>query len=400
MRAGDSTRSQRKFYWRLSVPAVVVGVIVTALALRPSLTTAKVGKEPSVLPVPVAKVDREDLYKELAVQAEFRPFREIDLHAKVAGYLQQINVDIGDRVKEGDLLAALEIPELKNDLDRAQAVEKRSGDEAARAEAAHEETHLAYTRLAAVQKNQPRLVAQQDLDTAQARDHAAASALDAARAQVQIAKAEVEKLQTMLKYSRITAPFSGVITKRYVDPGALIQAGTSGAQVLPLLRLSEDDRLRLVFPISVSFVKDVNMGDPVEIQIDSAGATLTGTISRFSHKVETATRTMETEVDVPNPDLKLIPGMYVGVRLKVEHRPNTLAIPIEAISGGKTPRVYVINPKDEIEERQVTLGIETPTKVEVKAGLRENDLVVVGSHTQFKPGQKVAPKFVALSTTQ
>ena len=390
-----------KFYWGLSVPAVAIAVVVTAIALRPSQTTATVGNGAlQLLPVPVAKVDREELYKELTVQAEFRPFQEIDLHAKVAGFLQQINVDIGDRVKEGDLLATLEIPELEDDLTHARAVEKRSEDEVTRAEAAHEETHLAYTRLAAVQKARPNLVAQQDLDAARARDRASESALDAAREQVQIAKSDVEKLQTMLKYSRITAPFSGVITRRYADRGALIQAGTEGGQTLPLVRLSENDRLRLVFPVSVSFVKNINVGDPVEIRNDSSGQMLRGSISRFARKVDTDTRTMETEADVPNPDLKLVPGMYVSVRLKVDRRPNALAVPVEAISGGKSPTVYLINRKDEIEERPVTLGIETPTKVEVTAGLHENDLVMIGSHAQVKPGQKVEPRFVEPLTAQ
>jgi RND family efflux transporter MFP subunit len=393
--------SGTKLYWRLSVPAAAIVVAVVALALRPSQTTAKVGNETlQALPVPVAKVDREDLFKELTVQAEFRPFQEIDLHSKVAGFLQQISVDIGDRVKEGDLLATLEIPELEDDLTHARAVEKRSEDEVTRAGAAHEETHLAYTRLAAVQKARPNLVAQQDLDATQARDRASESALDAAGEQVQIAKSDVEKLQTMLKYSRITAPFSGVITRRYADRGALIQAGTAGGQTLPLVRLSENDRLRLVFPVSVSFVRNINVGDPVEIRNDSSGQTLRGVISRFARKVDTDTRTMETEVDVPNPDLKLIPGMYVSVRLKVDRRPNALAVPVEAISGGKSPTVYLINQKGEIEEHPVTLGIETSTKVEVMAGLRENDLVMIGSHTQVKPGQKVEPKFVEPLITQ
>src|SRR6185437_13325382 len=202
------------------------------------------------------------------------------------------------------------------------------------------------------------------------------------------------------KYSRITAPFSGVITRRYADRGALIQAGTAGGQTLPLVRLSENERLRLVFPISVPFVKNINVGDPVEIRDDSLGRTLQGIISRFTRKVDTDTRSMETEVDLPNPDLKLVPGMYVSVKLKVDRRPNALAVPVEAISGGKTPTVYLINRKDEIEERPVTLGIETPTKVEVMDGLHENDLVMIGSHTQVKPGQKVEPKFIEPLTAQ
>jgi RND family efflux transporter MFP subunit len=349
----------------------------------------------SSLTVAVEKVTREDLSQELLCDAELRPYQEIDLHAKVAGFLESINVDIGDLVHAGQLLATIEIPELQDDISRASAMQKRSGQEVARAQAAYEEAHLVYSRLAAVNKSQPNLIAQQELDAAQTKDQTTASALAAAKADVDVALAELSKLRTMEKYSRITAPFPGVITKRYVDPGTLIQAGTSSStQTLPLVRLSQNDRLRLDIPVSVSYVSRVNVGDPVEIRVASFETPLRGSIARSTRKVETATRTMEVEVDVPNADLKLIPGMYASVLLRLDRHENALAVPVEAVSRQKSCTVFVVNHQNIIEEHTVTLGLETPGKFEVLAGLSENDLVMIGGRAQVKPGQHVEPKLL------
>lgn len=387
-------RPRRRTYLRIS--AALAAMVAAYFALRPSQTKAKVDADFTKLPtVAVTKVARANLSRDLDVQAEFRPYQEIDLHAKVAGYLEKILVDVGDRVEAGQLLAVLEIPELEADLQKAAATEKRSDEEVKRANAAYEEAHLIFSRLDAVNRAQPNLVAQQDLDAANAKDRAAAFALAAAKEQVQIAKADVQKLKTMLKYSKIVAPFSGVITKRYADPGALIQAGTSSStQAMPLVRLSQMDRLRLVFPISMSYVTHVKVGDPVEITVQNADRKLSGAIARITRKLETATRTMDAEVDVTNLDLSLLPGIYATASLQMERRVSALAVPIQAVSRQGTPTVFLINGQHVIEERKVTPGLETPDKIEIRSGLSENELVMIGSRTQVKPGQKVEPKLL------
>jgi len=288
-------------------------------------------------------------------------------------------------VKAGQLLATLEVPELQAELVNAQA-------SATKAEADNTNAHLIYTRLMAVNREHPNLVAQQDLDTAGANDKTTAAAVAAARA-------NVEKYQTMVSYTQITAPFDGVVTHRYADPGTLIQAGTSSdTQALPLVRVSDNYKLRLDFPVTVDYVKDVKLGDPVEVRVESVnGKTFTGTISRFTHHVDEDTRTMITEIEVPNPDLELVPGMYATVVLKVEKRPQTLAVPTEAVSGEKSPVVYVVNHDNQIEEHLVKLGLETSNKYEILSGLREGDLVVIGNHSGFQPGQKVEPKLIQFS---
>jgi RND family efflux transporter MFP subunit len=333
----------------------------------------------------VAKVTREDLFKQVTMAAEFRPYEEVALHAKVSGYVSKMNVDFGDTVKAGQLLATLEVPELQAELENAQAAEQK-------AEADYTNTHLIYTRLLSVNKDHPNLVAQQDLDSAQANDLTATAAIAAA-------KANFEKFQTMVSYTQIVAPFDGVVTHRYADPGTLIQAGTaSDTQALPLVRVSDNYRLRLDFPVTVDYVKDVQLGDSVEVRVDSLnGKTFTGKISRFTHDVDDNTRTMMTEIEVPNPNLELVPGMYATVVLNVEKHLQALAVPTEAVSGEKNPTVYVVNHDNQIEERAVKLGLETSDKYEILSGLNEGDLVVIGNRAGFQVGQKVEPKVIQLS---
>ena len=390
----QSKKNWTRFRWRLGLLVLLAAFLVPLYhAVRGSTKVDQTATH--AFPVAVAKVTREDLAQELICDGELRPYLEIDLHAKVAGYLEEISVDIGDRVETGQLMAKIEIPELGDDIKRAVAIQERSQQEVARTEAAYEEAHAVFTRLTAVNQAQPKLIAQQELDAAQARERTTASALAVTKAEVEVARAEMAKLQTMLKYTQITAPFAGVITKRYADPGTLIQAGiSSSTQTLPLVRLSQNDRLRLDIPISVSYVSRINVGDPVEIRVEALGKTFQGTIARSTRKVETATRTMDVEVDVPNPDLRLIPGMYASVVLRLEHREKTLAVPVEAVSRQKTSTVFVVNPANKIEERVVSLGLETARDLEVLSGLKENELVMIGSRTQVRAGQQVEPKLI------
>lgn len=387
--------------WKTLVPAAIVAAGLGFWSSSRGNAHATPAPDSDMVTVAVARVIRQDLAKNQNFEAEFRPYQEIDLHAKVAGFVKSINVDIGDRVKEGDLLATLEIPELVEDLEKATALLHRDEEEIKRAAAAHNEAHGVFTRISSVNQTKPNLIAQQDLDGAQAKDQTTEAALAAARQEVQVAQAEVKKLKAIADYCKITAPFSGVITKRFADEGALVQGGvTPSASAMPLVRLSQIDTLRLVFPVSVSYVAHVQLGDSVGVRIPGMDKNITGKICRFTRKVDTATRTMDAEVDLPNPDLSLIPGVYAAVDFKLDRREKVLTIPTEAISRQKSNTVFVLNPAGEIEERAVTLGLETPNRLEVVEGLQENDLVMLGSRSQVKPGQKVQPKLMEMGSLQ
>jgi RND family efflux transporter MFP subunit len=369
---------------RLGVAMLAGAIVIGILVVRPwngraRAVAADAAREPVVA---VARVDREDLFREITLPAEFRPYTEVDLHAKVSGYVKEMKVDIGDRVKAGQLLAVLEVPELREELDHALAAHRR-------AQAEYRDAHLAYTRLVAVNQDHPNLIAQQDLDSAEARDATAAGTVAAT-------KADVDKDQTLVAYTRLTAPFAGVITKRYADPGSLIQAGTtSNTQAMPLVRVSDNTLLRLDFPVSVDYVPGIRLGAPVSVRVDSLGGrTFEGKIARFSDKVDDSTRTMVVEMELPNPSLELVPGMYATVMLKVDHRPHALAIPIEAVPAGGTS-VLLVNGSHEVEERAVKLGIETSARYEVLVGLEEGDLVMIGNPAQLAAGQQVEPRLTA-----
>jgi RND family efflux transporter MFP subunit len=373
------TEQLRNKQFVVLVAIAVIGLCVIGLIVHQRTHTAGVDDQGSAtLPsAAVVRVERKDLYKEVTIPAEFRPYVEVELHAKVSGYVDKMNVDFGDKVKSGEVLATLIIPELQDELHNAIATEKK-------AEADYTNTDLMYTRLVSVNNKHPNLVAQQDLDTA------AANAQEA-DAEIAAAKANVGKYQTLVSYTKITAPFDGVVTWRYADPGALIQAGTSSdSQSLPLVRVSDNYLLRLDFPVSVEYVQDMHMGDPLDVRVDSLGGKMfQSKITRFTDKVDEDTRTMMVETEMSNTNLEITPGMYATVVFKAEKHPNTLAIPIEAVTGDKNNTVFVVNQNDKIEERTVTLGIETPEEYEVLSGLKEGEMVMVGNPRRLQPGQKV-----------
>ncbi len=358
--------------------------------------------------VPVVKAARADLASDIVLTAEFQPFQQVDVMAKVAGYVRSITVDIGDRVHQGQLLATLEIPEMDDDLakagagiDQAEAEVTTANDELQRAQAVHEMAHLSSTRVADVLKKEPGLVPQQEVDEARSRDlvaeaqvSVAKSSLKTAEQRVRVARADQGRIQTLHKYTSIYAPFDGVVTKRYANEGSMIQAGTaSQSQAMPIVQLSQNNLLRLILPAPESAVARVRVGEAVDVRVSSLGGSFPGKVARFANNIQPSTRTMDTEVDVPNPKLTLIPGMYAEVSLRVDEHRNVLAVPLDAVDrSGATTLVYTITPGGTIHVAPVTLGLENARSVEIASGLHENDEVVVGRRAGLKEGQRAQAK--------
>lgn len=195
-------------------------------------------------------------------------------------------------------------------------------------------------------------------------------------------------------YTNVTAPLNGVITWRYADTGALIQSGTSSnVQSLPIVKLSESDLLRLRLPVPEDSVRYIHQGDPVEVRVDAVGRTFTGKVVRFTRDVSADTRTMETEVDVPNQDLTLTPGMYANAKMQLERHDNVLTIPVTAIvQNGNQTSVLVVNSQNRVEIHQVQIGIQGPSQAEVISGLNESDRVITGGQSNYQQGEKVRPQ--------
>ena len=364
----------------------------------------------------VARAERHGVGNTLTIAGEFKPFQDVDVHAKVAGYIKVIHIDVGDHVRAGQTLAILEIPELAAQLAGADASVRRSKEEIrraegdlARAQSAHSAAHSAYTRLKQAAEARAGLVAQQEIDDSQAKDLEAeaqvsgsSAALSAAQQQLQVAEANQKQYAALSDYSRIVAPFSGVVTARYADTGALIAAGTSSStQSMPVVRLAEISKLRLVLPIPESVAAQIHLGDPVEARVQALNQDFVGKVSRFADSLDRQTRTMETEIDFDNRDGRLIPGMYAETRLSLREKKDALTIPLEAVTrNGDDATVFSVNSQNIIEERHVKLGLEDSVRVEVLSGLTDKDRVVIGNRSQFRDGQKIQPKDVTADTSK
>jgi RND family efflux transporter MFP subunit len=318
---------------------------------------------------------------------------------------------VGDHVSEGQTLAVLEVPELAAELAGASAAARRSEQEihraqgdVERAKSTHAAAHAMYDRLKQASEQKAGLVAQQEVDNAQAKDleseagvSSAQAAYSAAQQALEVAQANQNQYSALANYTRIVAPFAGVITARYADTGALLAAGTSNSQSLPVVRLAQVSRLRLVLPIPESTAGQIHLGDPVKVHVQALNQDIVGRVSRFAGSLDSQTRTMETEIDFDNRNGKLLPGMFAETELQLAERNNTLLVPIEAVAQTRDDAtVLTVNAQDIVEEKRVKLGLQGKTQAEVLSGLQENDQVIIGNRSQYRSGQKVVPKTVIL----
>jgi RND family efflux transporter MFP subunit len=358
--------------------------------------------------VPVATAAPATLTSDLVLTAEFVPYQDVDVMAKVAGYVKNIRVDIGDHVRQGDLLATLEVPELQDEMAKAnagvsaaQANILTAEGAVKRAEAGAAIAHLSYQRILDVSTKNAGLVPRQEVDVAQSHDLEAAAQLASAQSELRAAKeglteatSEHSRTEAMLSYATIRAPFTGVVTKRYANTGSMIQAGTaSQTQAMPIVQLAQNDLLRLVFPVPVNDAAQIRDGQQVSVNVVTLGKTFPGTITRFADTLQTSTRTMSTEVDVPNPKGLLIPGMYAEVRLHEASGTNVLSVPLDGVEGlgGNAESAYVVR-DGRVAVVPVTTGVQTPARVQILSGLQQGDTVIVGRHTTLYAGEKVNPQ--------
>lgn len=403
--ARDSRRIKNRGKTLVSAASVVLFVAIITSSSCSGGGEKKVEASEQTVNVGVTRVTKKSLGTEITLSSELVPFQDIDVYAKESGYVKTLNIDYGTHVKTGQVMAVLEIPELEAQLQQDEAEIKNATNQVTRAQhelgryqAQYKALHLEYTRLNGVFQTQPGLVAQQEVDDAQAKDLAAASqvdageaALDAANSQLAAARAKLARDQNLFDYSKITAPFNGVVTERYANLGTLVQGGTtSSTQAMPIVRLSEDDLFRLVIPVPEAYVQFIRIGDPVAVTVPSLNRTFPGKVARFSVDVREDTRTMHTEVDVPNPKRILVPGLYADARLTLEKKQGVPTVPVQALNheGNKTT-IYVVEANGELEEHTVQLGLETANDAEVVSGLNEGDLVVVSDRAGLRPGEKV-----------
>ena len=388
----------------LSAVSALLPAALIACNSRPKSSNASAAEIPSAQ---VARAQRGNISHVLRVAGQFQPYQVVDVHPKVSGYMVRINVDIGDVVHKGQTLAVLEIPELNAEVRGSSfAVEQskeeinRAQHEIDRAEATHAALHVDYTRLLDTSKAQPGLVAQQELDDAQAKDlssdaqvDAAKAAMAAAKQHLEVARSDQTRVQVLQNYTNVVAPLDGVVTWRYADTGALIQGGTnSNDQDLPVVRLSQSGLLRLRVPTPENDVQYVRVGDEMQVRVDAINRSFTGKIVRFTRSVNFETRSMETEVDVENRDLSIDPGMYANALLQLNRAQNVLTIPVEAlVLKGRQETVYVLDDANRIHIRNVGVGTQGSRLAEIKSGLEEGDRVIIGGQERYFENQEIKP---------
>jgi RND family efflux transporter MFP subunit len=394
----------RKTYLVLSLAALTAALAVSLSSCSGDRADKVQAKGPT-LTVGVTKVVKKSLGRKLTLSSELVPFQEIDVYAKESGYVKKLMVDYGTHVKAGQVMAVLEIPELEAQLQEDEAEIKNAANQVNRAQhelsryqAQYKALHLQYTRLNGVFQSQPGIVAQQEVDDAQGKDLAASSqvdagqaALEAAQSQMGATKAKLVHDQSLFDYSKITAPFPGVVTERYANLGTLVQAGTgSSTQAMPIVQLSEDDLFRLVIPVPESYVRYIHVGDSVDVNVPSLNHTFPGKVARFSVDVREDTRTMHTEVDVPNPKRVMLPGLYADAELDLQQEHDVPTVPIQALNHQRErTTVFVVDANGVVEERTVQVGLETASDAEITSGLSVGEQVVVSDRSGLKAGERV-----------
>ncbi len=322
------------------------------------------GLQNPATPVQTIHPKQGGIVRRVTLPGNVMAYQEATLYAKVAGYLKTISVDKGDSVKEGDTLAEIEAPEMLADLVKAKA----------EAEAAQ----LDYKRVSEAQKKASDLVVPQTVD--------------AAKAKSGVAVAGLQRIETLLSYAKITAPFSGVITKRWVDPGALIPAPTSSstAKSAAVVTLMDFTTVRIDVAIPDTEAPLVKKDLPVKVTVDELpGRTFQGTITRFSYALDESTKTMATEIEISNPDLALRPGMWATVEIELQKKENALLIPAEALLAEKNKMSIFVVRDNKAQRVSITTGFDDGANVEILKGCGPNDAVIVAGKQSVTDGQRV-----------
>jgi membrane fusion protein (multidrug efflux system) len=341
----------------------VVALSVAVLAAQNGCDWFREMQNPGT-PVQTIHPKRGEIVRRVTLPGNVMAYQEATLYAKVAGYLKTISVDKGDSVKEGDALAEIEAPEMLADLVKARA----------EAEAAQ----LDYKRVSEAQKKASDLVTPQTVD--------------AAKAKSGVAVAGLQRIETLLSYAKINAPFSGVITKRWVDPGALIPAPTSSstAKSAAVVTLMDFSTVRVDVAIPDTEAPSVKKDLPVKVTVDELpGRTFPGAITRFSYALDESTKTMATEIEISNPDLALRPGMWASVEIELQKKENALLIPAEALVTEKNKNsVFVVRDKKALKVA-LTTGFDDGVNVEILKGCGPGDAVIVAGKQSVTDGQRV-----------
>ena len=314
-----------------------------------------------------------------------QPLEETVLYARASGFVRLWRVDIGDRVKQGDVLVELDTPELDQELDqaRAQLAQAQSTLQQTLANRELSKSNLRrYEQLA-----EQRLVAEADLDQHKAQAQVDEANAGVARATIAAQEANIRRLSQLKSFARVTAPFAGMVTQRWVEIGALVTAGNGQ----PLYKIAALDPARVFVQVPQDVAPGVRPDVPAKVTVrEYAGRTFDGRVARSSGELDTATRTMNTEIRVPNADSALMPGMYAEVALTLPSPHRVLELPATALMNrAEGPRVAVVDAESKIHLVPVVVERDTGTSIEISKGLTGSERVVKLGSAEFVEGRPV-----------
>ena len=327
-------------------------ICIHALTLLAVATHATAVDGPKPVEVAVAHPTRGEIIRYVTLPGTIRANQQATLYAKVAGYLKSLTVDKGDRVQAGQVIGELEVPELQADLARFKAEVKVADSD--------------YQRVSTAQRKAPDLVTPQSVDEA--------------RGRLDIASANLERTLTLLRYASITAPFPGIVTARFVDPGAFIPSATSGsaAQSAAIVTLADFNTVRAQVALPEVEASLAQVGQPVKLSVEGLpGKGFEARVSRISYTLDDSTRTMLIEADLPNPDLLLRPGMYATVKTGVERHSDALLIPAEALVLEKANAFVFLADGGRAKKTPIKTGFNDGTRIEVLSGLSGPESIIL-----------------------
>jgi RND family efflux transporter MFP subunit len=354
------------------------------------LAAALIAAEVQPVAAPVVEVVSKLHVGMTTLPGELRPFLAVDIHARVSGFVQSVQVDRGSRVKKGDLLAVLTAPEMEAQVAEAQARVVAIESQRAEAEAKLAAAQSTFERLQEAAKT-PGVVAGNDLVLAEKAVEAERSRVASIEKNVEAAKASVAALEQMMQYLRVTAEFDGLITERLVHPGSLV--GPESKNAAPMFRHEQIDRLRLVVAVPEALAGGIRTGARVKFSVPAyPGEAFTGTVARPAYSVDRDTRTMPVELDVANPGGRLAPGMYAEVSWPMGRGGNSMFVPPSAIKA-TTERLFVIRVVDGVAEWvDVRRGVQEGDLVEVFGNLKARDKILRRATDEIRPGTRIAPQ--------
>ncbi len=388
-----------------TILAAIVLLVAAGCSSGPGDNARARGQAQEPVTVSLAKPERRTITDGLSLAGTITPYEQVTLYAKTSGYLKWIKVDIGDSVRKGDLLADIEVPEMLTTVEEKRAAVVKAEATVEQARAAVEQSRadlefqeISYQRLKAIHDRDTDVLPEQEVDQARSGYGVARGKLKTSEAQVKVAeaglataRAELATVTAILQYARIIAPMTGVITERFVDPGALIQAASSSrTQAAPLVSIARLDQLRVLVDVPEPKVRAVRPGTGVRVEVPAyAGESFAARVTRVGAVLDPGSRTMRVEIDLPNPTHSLRPGMTARVELELERFEGALTVPVSAVRfQGRDRAVFVVE-AGKAKQRAVKTGLEAPQWIQILGGLGAEEEIVTAAAGPLADGAPV-----------